>query len=105
MTRRLAVVVSTAAERGDFERMEALALAARQREIDVAIFLMHDAVRMLPARRAAVARLDEAGCDIVVCAHSAHALGLTEGQLGVTLGSQDDHAAMVHAADRLVAFT
>jgi sulfur relay (sulfurtransferase) complex TusBCD TusD component (DsrE family) len=105
MTASLALVVSTAPERGDFERAVMLALAARERSIDVSMFFMHDAVRGLPQRRAQLERLTDAGCDLIVCAHSAHELGLSELDVGALLGSQDDHAAIVHAADRVVSFT
>jgi predicted peroxiredoxin len=103
--RALALVVSTAPERGDFDRMAAVALAARSADVDVSIFFMHEAVVGLASRRADLGRLFEAGCDLAACAQSAHDAGLSERELGIVMGSQDDHAAMVHAADRVVAFT
>jgi hypothetical protein len=42
---------------------------------------------------------------VIACALSAHLRGLAEGEVGALLGSQDDHAAFVHRADRLVSFS
>jgi hypothetical protein len=66
---------------------------------------MSDAVAGLPARRGLLAELREAGCELVACASSATDRGLDQGTLQMLLGSQDDHAAIVHRADRVVAFT
>lgn len=104
-TRRLALVVTTAPERGDLARALALARAARAAGIEVGVFIMDEAVAGLPAARAHTAALAELDCELVACASSAHARGLGEADVGVLLGSQDDHAALVHAADRVVAFT
>lgn len=104
-TRRLALVVSTAPERGDLARALALAHAARASGIEVGMFIMDEAVAGLPAARARTAALAALDCEIMACASSAHARGLTEADVGMLLGSQDDHAALVHAADRVVAFT
>lgn len=103
--KRLAIVVSTAPERGDLARAAALARAACERDVDVGLFFMHEAVRGLPDAQAMLQELAEIGCDLCACASSAHALGLGEADVGVLLGSQDDHAALVHRADRVVAFT
>lgn len=103
--RRLALVVSTAPERGDLERAAALARAARHAGIEVGMFFMDQAVGGLPGARATMAALAELDCDLVACASSAHARGLSEADCGMLLGSQDDHAALLHRADRVVAFT
>lgn len=103
MTRRLALVVSVA---GDVPAALALARAARRQGVEVAAFFMADAVGALPAVRAELAALaDDHDCELVACATSAHERGLREADVGVLLGSQDDHAAIVHRADRVVAFT
>ncbi len=102
MSRRLAIVVSTPAERGDFARAVALAGAARAKDVDVALFLM-DAGVDLAADARATALLDD-GCDLVACSTSLVARGV-EPVAGVVSGSQDDHAALVRGADRVVAFT
>ncbi len=105
--RRLALVVTTAPGRGDLERAAALARAARSRGVDVDLFVMSEAVAGLAAQPGLAAGLIDHGCEVVACATSAEALGLGEAELGdgVLLGSQDDHAAAVHRADRVVAFT
>jgi sulfur relay (sulfurtransferase) complex TusBCD TusD component (DsrE family) len=100
--RRLVFIVSTEPERGDFERAERLARAAHARGADVSLFLMDHAVTWGATER--TSRLAEDGIDVVLC-------GTNSGQRrvniapGVLVGSQDDHAALVHRADRVVAFT
>ncbi|ACY16679.1 DsrE family protein [Haliangium ochraceum] len=101
----LAVIVSTAPERGDLARALELARAAREADIEVGLFFMHEAVRGLPAQRRALDALRELDCELRVCATSAEACGLDEDALGVALGSQDDHAALVHRSARVLAFT
>jgi sulfur relay (sulfurtransferase) complex TusBCD TusD component (DsrE family) len=105
MAKRLALIVSTPGDSGDLERAGELALAASSAGIDVELFFMSDTVAALPARAALLARLRGAGCELVACASSATDRGLTEGDLAMLMGSQDDHAAMIHRADRVVAFT
>jgi sulfur relay (sulfurtransferase) complex TusBCD TusD component (DsrE family) len=100
--RQLAVVLGRA---GDLSRAAALCHAARSAGVEVAVFAMADAVGDLAAAPAALAALLDDGVEVVACAHSAQLRGLCEADLGVTLGSQDDHAAIVHRADRVVAFT
>ncbi len=103
--RRLALVVSTPPARGDLSRAAELAHTARARGVDVDLFVMSEAVAGLAARPALVEALVDAGCEVVACATSADELGVAEVGGGVLLGSQDDHAAIVHRADRVVAFT
>lgn len=103
--RRLAVIVSTGPESGDIERAFALAHAACAAGVDVGMFFMHRAVAGLPDRRAQVAALGDRDCELCACASSAHELGLSEADVGMLLGSQDDHAALVHRAHRVVALT
>lgn len=105
MSRSLALVVSTPAERGELGAAFALAHAARAAGVEVGLFFMADAVGALPGARAELAALAEDDCELVACAQSAHERGLGEADVGVLLGSQDDHAALVHRADRVVAFT
>jgi sulfur relay (sulfurtransferase) complex TusBCD TusD component (DsrE family) len=105
VARTLGIVVSTAPETGELDLALRLAAAARARRIEVGLFVMSDAVRGLPARRAAVAALVDDGCEVAVCAASCAAAGLGEAEVGMPLGGQDDHAAMVTRADRVVAFT
>jgi sulfur relay (sulfurtransferase) complex TusBCD TusD component (DsrE family) len=96
----LAVVVSTPPARGDFERAERLARAARARGLEVGIFLMSEAAVWGADSRAAT--LVEDGCEVVVCGTS---LGDRSAAPGVVVGSQDDHAALVHRADRVLGLT
>lgn len=99
---RLAIVLAT---RDDLPRAARLAIAARATKVDVALFAMDAGVAALAADRATVARLEHEDCELIACALSAHRLALDEDAVGVLLGSQDDHAAMVSRADRVVAFT
>jgi sulfur relay (sulfurtransferase) complex TusBCD TusD component (DsrE family) len=105
LRRRLAIVVSTAGETGDLDAALALGRAAVAAGADVSLFVMADAVAALPGRRDAVAALVDEGIEVAVCAASAAAAGLAEADVGLLLGGQDDHAAMVSRADRVVAFT
>jgi len=100
--RTLAIVVSAP---GDVDTALALAGAARAQRVEVGIFFMSEAVGALPGARDRLRALDDEDCDLIACAHSAHELGLGEADVGILLGSQDDHAALVHRADRTVAFT
>jgi len=96
----VAFVVSTPPERGDFERAERLMRAARARGLEVGLFLMSEAAGWGADARAAA--LVEDGCEVIVCGTS---LGDRAAAPGVVVGSQDDHAALVHRADRVVALT
>jgi sulfur relay (sulfurtransferase) complex TusBCD TusD component (DsrE family) len=100
VSRWLGIVVATPPVRGDFERAERLARAARAAGHEVSLFLMADATIWGTDPRAS-ALVDE-GCAVVVCATN---LGERAAAAGVEVGSQDDHAAIARRADRLVAFT
>lgn len=100
--RRLGLVVSTAA---DLDLALSLARRARERDIDVDAFFMDEAVAALVGRRLELDMLADAGCELIACSQSASDRGLTESDLGIYLGSQDDHAAIAGRVDRLVAFT
>ena len=98
----IAIVVARA---DDWRDARELAIAARAAGADVALFAMDAAVPALAADAAGRAALTEADCELIACGTTAHGLGLTAANVGVVLGSQDDHAAIVHRADRVVAFT
>ncbi len=98
--RRLAIVVATEAARGDFTRAERIARAARAAGVEVGLFLMDGAAGWGEDARAA--DLVDEGCDVTVCATN---FGARRAAAGVVVGSQDDHAALVAGADRLVALT
>jgi hypothetical protein len=100
---KLAIVVSRGGD--DWSDAVAIALAARDGGHDVALFAMDAAVVALAADAAARVALANADCDVVACGTSAHQRGLAEADVGALLGSQDDHAAIVHRADRVLAFT
>lgn len=100
MVGRLALVVATPPERGDCERAERLARAARRHGLDVDVFLMAEAAGFAADARAA--GLVEDGCEVVVCGTN---FGERTAASGVVVGSQDDHARMVARADRVVALT
>jgi sulfur relay (sulfurtransferase) complex TusBCD TusD component (DsrE family) len=105
MGKRLAIVVSTGPDREDLDAAFDLARAARACGAEVAMFFMSEALLGLPERRAELEALAEDGCELAVCAASAAAHGITEEQIGMPLGGQDDHAEMVSRADRVVSFT
>ena len=104
VNKRLAIVLSTASAR-DWSHVDALARAGCAARCQVAIFVMSDAIDLLTERRSDTAHLLELGCDVIACAASATARQRTQTDVGVTLGSQDDHAAIVDRAHRVVAFT
>jgi sulfur relay (sulfurtransferase) complex TusBCD TusD component (DsrE family) len=95
-------VVTTTPARGDFDRAERLARAARARGADVALFLM-DAAVVWGGHARAAALIDE-GCEVTLCGTNSEAAGVVPAP-GVHVGSQDDHARLVRVADRVVAFT
>jgi sulfur relay (sulfurtransferase) complex TusBCD TusD component (DsrE family) len=92
--------VATPPPRGDLERAERLARAARARGLDVDVFFMAGAAVFAADPRAAA--LVEDGCEVVVCGTN---FGERAAAPGVLVGSQDDHARMVARADRVVALT
>ena len=106
MARKLAIVVSSDPALGDLHVAINVAQAARDARVEVSIFFMAQAVSGLLAVRERLAALSVDGCDLICCASSADACQLSISELeGVLLGSQDDHAAMVTRADRVLAFT
>lgn len=105
MARSLTLVVSTPAERGDCNAAFALAHAARRADIEVSVFFMSDAVVGLPALQAQLAALRDDDVELMACATSASGYGLDRAACGMWLGSQDDHAALVHKADRVLSFS
>jgi hypothetical protein len=102
MNPRLSFVLATVS---DLPYVVELAMAARRRKLPVAIFAMHRGVVALAANPVAVATLLDADCDVIGCATSADKHGIDLGALGVTAGSQDDHAALTDHRHRVVAFT
>ena len=95
----LGIVLAT---RADLPHAHALALAARRARHEVAIFAMDAGCNALADAPDVAAALLEADCTITVCSNSAVGLALVD---GIDRGSQDDHAALVVTADRVVAFT
>lgn len=74
---------------------------------EVGLFVMSEAVGELVARAGDLATLTEGGAQVWACATSVEAMAVSGpwADSGIALGSQDDHAALVHRADRVVAFT
>ena len=64
---------------------------------------MAEAIEWAASPRA-TALVDD-GCDVVACATNLDRARLASAAPGVVAGSQDDHAAQVRRADRVVAFT
>ena len=96
---KLGIVLAT---RADLPHAVALALAARRARHEVALFAMDLGAHALAEAPAAAAELLDADCELTVCSNSAVGLALAD---GIARGSQDDHAAVVGTADRVVAFT
>lgn len=111
----LAILLTTGPQERDVQTVSGLAEAALGRGWEVNMFLMGEGVRSLSAlaRLADPARNgDGAGgpptaaggsLSITVCAHNAEQRGV-EPVAGVRWGSQADWAAMVAAAERVLAF-
>lgn len=100
---RLGLLLATA---HDLVHIAGLARAARHRGIEVRLFAMHDGVGALVEQPTTAIDLLDRGCQIVMCATSATRAGieLEPALAGIELGSQDDHAAIIAWADRVVAF-
>lgn len=96
---KLGIVLAT---RGDLALAAALAAAARRARHEVAIFAMDAGVAALAADPARVQALLDDDCELVACSNSAVGIELPD---GVVRGSQDDHAAVVGTAQRVVALT
>ena len=96
---KLGIVLAT---RGDLDHAAALALAARGQRHEVALFAMDAGCAALAADPATAAALLDADCELFACSNSAVGLELLD---GIVRGSQDDHAAVVGTADRVIALT
>jgi hypothetical protein len=96
---KLSIVLGTAA---DLRHAAAIALAARRAHHEVAIFAMDAGCAALAAAPEVARELLDADCELTACSNSAADLELAD---GITRGSQDDHAAVVATADRLIALT
>ena len=96
---KLGIVLATAT---DLDHAAALALAARAARHEVALFVMDAGVHALAAAPAQVGALVDADCELTVCSNSADGIALPD---GVQRGSQDDHAAVLATADRVIALT
>ena len=96
---KLGIVLGT---RADLRHTVALALAARRARHEVSLFAMDAGCAALAAEPALVRDLLDADCELTACSNSAVGLELPD---GVLRGSQDDHAAVVGTADRLIALT
>ena len=96
---KLGIVLAT---RADLDHAAAIALAARRAGHEVVMFAMDAGCQALADAPGVVAALLDADCEITACSNSAVGIDLPD---GVVRGSQDDHAAVVGASDRLVALT
>jgi hypothetical protein len=96
---KLGIVLAT---RADLRHAAALALAARRARHEVALFAMDAGCAALAAEPELAQALLDADCELTACSNSAVGLELPD---GVVRGSQDDHAAVVGTADRLIALT
>ena len=96
---KLGIVLGT---RADLRHAVELALAARRARHEVAIFAMDAGCAALAEAPAIAQALLDADCELTACSNSAVELALPD---GVVRGSQDDHAAVVGTADRVIALT
>ena len=96
---KLGIVLATAR---DLATAAALAHAARRARHEVAVFAMDVGCAALAAAPEIVGALLDDDVAITACSNSSVDLALPE---GVERGSQDDHAAVVGTADRVVALT
>jgi hypothetical protein len=96
---KLGIILAT---QEDLRHAHALALAARRARHEVSIFAMDAGCAALAAEPGLARELVDADCGITACSNSAVDLELVE---GIARGSQDDHAAVIATADRLVALT
>ncbi|MBS1121183.1 MAG: hypothetical protein H6Q90_3411 [Deltaproteobacteria bacterium] len=96
---KLGIVLATAADLG---HAVALALAARRARHEVAMFAMDAGCSALATNPLLAQELLDADCELTACSNSAVGLTLVD---GIERGSQDDHAAVLATADRVVAFT
>jgi hypothetical protein len=96
---KLGIVLAT---RGDLGHAAAIAFAARRLRHEVAMFAMDAGVAALAADPDTAAALLDADCEIIACSNSAAGIALPD---GIARGSQDDHAAVVGTADRVIALT
>jgi hypothetical protein len=96
---KLGVVLAT---RADLAHALAIALAARRAEHEVSMFAMDAGCAALSEDPATAQLLLDEDIEITACSNSAVGLSLVD---GITRGSQDDHAAIVGTANRVVAFT
>lgn len=96
---KLGIVLAT---RADLDRAVDLALAARRARHEVALFAMDAGAHVLAERTDAQQQLLDADCELSVCSNSAFGLVYDD---AIVRGSQDDHAAVVGTADRVIALT
>ena len=96
---KLGIVLGT---RADLRHAAALALAARRARHEVALFAMDAGCAALAAEPAVAQELLDADCELTACSNSAVDLALPD---GIVRGSQDDHAAILGTADRVIALT
>ena len=96
---KLGIVLATAR---DLPTAVALAHAARRARHEVALFAMDAGCTALAAAPGVAAALLDDDVAITACSNSSVDLALPD---GIERGSQDDHAAVVGTADRVVALT
>ncbi|MEO8699207.1 MAG: hypothetical protein ABI867_04160 [Kofleriaceae bacterium] len=96
---KLGIVLAT---RADLPHALALAVAARRARHEVAMFAMDLGCHALAEAPAIAQALLDDDVELTACSNSAVGLALVA---GIERGSQDDHAAVVGTADRVVAFT
>jgi predicted peroxiredoxin len=96
---KLGVVLAT---RGDLALASAVATAARAAGHEVAMFAMDAGCAALAEHPDVARQLLDEDVEITACSNSAVGLELVD---GIVRGSQDDHAAVIGTADRVVALT
>lgn len=111
MAMRLGILLTTSPEHQNSTTAIRVARAALELGHQVELFLMDDGVYSLlnsPENRIAkeFASLQEQGATLTLCGSNCGPRGATKETLipGVTVGSQYDHAQILHRADRFLVF-
>ncbi len=101
----IAFIISSIQNNRDLVMASTMAHALRKLHAEIGFFISAEAVQQLPLQQHLVSDLLSDDCDLMACAHSASSFNLTEQDVGMLLGSQDDHAALIDKASKTIAFT
>lgn len=100
MAKRLGIMIT---RYENVEHIAGVTKAARTAGHPVQMFLTDEAVKFTRDPRF-LELLDLDGVDVAVCEYSCERIGLHDRTDGITYGSQNHNAGMLHDSDRLVVF-